>query len=937
MIQYNVIFNTTGDPDFQFVGTIKQYSNDQFRLKVYLPDSFDTGFTISANIKRADDEIGSYVLAFSTDHWVLDFVPFTTLISGELQVTIQAVDGSANVFVFKTVTLNVEETVAPSDFDPAVDSPEYTTIIASLATKQPLDGDLTSIAALTGTGHLQRTGANTYVLNDMANFATLDSGGKVPANQLPSYVDDVIEGIYVNSTTFTVGGEPIVLETGKIYVSTNTHLTYRYSGSELIQLGTVAETDPVFTASNAFSITGTDKTNWNEAYSWGNHANAGYASNTAITNAGNWDTAFGWGNHANAGYLINSSQVITDLGNTTSTLTSNLGNLTNSVSDLSNTVSTINGSYLTASSTTITDIVNTANQTTTDLSNLTNVVANKVNTSLLGQVNGVATLDEAGKVPSSQLPSFVDDVLEYANLAGFPETGESGKIYIAIDTGLTYRWSGTIYAEISQSLALGNTSSTAFRGDLGKEAYDWGNHANGGYALNTAIANASNWDTAFGWGNHANAGYLTAEADTLDTVATRGNTTNSATINFVSSNQTNYNTNGTNGYLTGQVGWNADVGTLDIGLYNGTVLHSGQQTLYWVKADETITVGDVVQFNGVAGFTPKVKKAVPSEINNNPSLLMGIASGNIADEANGYVTTFGMLRNVTTTGLSLGDILFYNSNTNASAGTLTTTQPEAPNAKIQLAAVVRLATGEASNGELLVRVQTPVSISDDSSVQLTNLANGEVLAYNGTSARWENKEVVSLGLNVALTNIANDQYLAYDNGVWINRDLIVYGTVNSVGINTTTTALTVNGTVTNSGNLSVDVASGYIIPTTANSDNYNAAFGWGNHQAVGYVVGSLSPTVTADNIAVYNGTTGLLIKDGGVPISSVGNVVGAGTVVSGNVATFNGTTGAILGAGYTVETSITNVATALPTSSAVTTYVDAQIGDIETILDDIIG
>jgi hypothetical protein len=885
MLEYNVIFNTTGDPDNQFVGTIKQYSNDQFRLKVYLPDSFDTGYTISANIKRADDEIGSYVLAFSTDHWVLDFVAFTTLISGELQVTIQAVDGSANVFVFKTVTLNVEETVAPSDFDPAVDSPEYTTIIASLATKQPLDGDLTSIAALTGTGHLEKTGANTYVLNNMANFATLDNTGKVPAEQLPSYVDDVIEGIYVNSTTFTVGGEPIVLETGKIYVSTNTHLTYRYSGSELIQLGTVAETDPVFIASPANNITNNMITNWNEAYSWGNHANSGY--------------------------LTNSSQVITDLGNTTSTLTSNLGNLTNSVSDLSNTVSTINGSYLTASSTTITDIVNTANQTTTDLSNLTNVVANKVNTSLLGAVNGVATLDEAGKVPSSQLPSFVDDVLEYANLAGFPETGETGKIYIAIDTGLTYRWSGTIYAEISQSLALGNTSATAFRGDLGAEAYNWG--------------------------NHALAGYLTTEADTLDTVATRGNTTNSATINFVSSNQTNYNTNGTNGYLTGQVGWNADVGTLDIGLYNGTVLHSGQQTLYWVKADETITVGDVVQFNGVAGFTPKVKKAVPSEINNNPSLLMGIASANIADEANGYVTTFGMLRNVTTTGLSLGDILFYNSNTNASAGTLTTTQPEAPNAKIQLAAVVRESTGGGLNGELLVRVQTPVSISDDSSVQLTNLANGEVLAYNGTSARWENKEVVSLGLNVALTNIANDQYLAYQDGTWVNRDLIVYGTVNSVGINTTTTALSVNGTVTDTGNLSVDVASGYIIPTTANSDNYNAAFGWGNHQAVGYVVGSLTPTVTADNIAVYNGTTGLLIKDGGVPISSVGNVVGAGTVVSGNVATFNGTTGAILGTGYTVETSITNVATALPTSSAVTTYVDAQIGDIETILDDIIG
>lgn len=77
-----------------------------------------------------------------------------------------------------------------------------------------------------------------------------------------------------------------------------------------------------------------------------------------------------------------------------------------------------------------------------------------------------------GKVPFSQLPSYVDDVLEFANLASFPTTGESGKIYIAIDTNVTYRWTGTGYAEISASLALGETSSTAYRGDRGKIAFD---------------------------------------------------------------------------------------------------------------------------------------------------------------------------------------------------------------------------------------------------------------------------------------------------------------------------------------------------------------------------------------------------------------------------------------------------------------------------------
>ena len=89
-----------------------------------------------------------------------------------------------------------------------------------------------------------------------------------------------------------------------------------------------------------------------------------------------------------------------------------------------------------------------------------------------GAANGLAELDANGKVPSSQLPSYVDDVLEYASTSNFPSTGETGKIYVAKDTNRTYRWGGSSYVEISASLALGETSSTAYAGDKGKEAYD---------------------------------------------------------------------------------------------------------------------------------------------------------------------------------------------------------------------------------------------------------------------------------------------------------------------------------------------------------------------------------------------------------------------------------------------------------------------------------
>ena len=101
------------------------------------------------------------------------------------------------------------------------------------------------------------------------------------------------------------------------------------------------------------------------------------------------------------------------------------------------------------------------------LSNVTNDA--QVKRTEMGVAGGVATLDESGLVPSSQLPSFVDDVLEFDNLTSFPGKGESGKIYVDTTTNLTYRWTGSTYIEISKSLALGETSSTAYPGDKGVE------------------------------------------------------------------------------------------------------------------------------------------------------------------------------------------------------------------------------------------------------------------------------------------------------------------------------------------------------------------------------------------------------------------------------------------------------------------------------------
>lgn len=110
-----------------------------------------------------------------------------------------------------------------------------------------------------------------------------------------------------------------------------------------------------------------------------------------------------------------------------------------------------------------------------------NALATKLDANQKGAANGVASLNGSGQVPAEQLPSYIDNVVEgyYYNGAFYEDsahtqliTGETGKIYVDLATEQTYRWSGSMYVKISSTLELGETSTTAYRGDRGKAAYD---------------------------------------------------------------------------------------------------------------------------------------------------------------------------------------------------------------------------------------------------------------------------------------------------------------------------------------------------------------------------------------------------------------------------------------------------------------------------------
>ena len=91
----------------------------------------------------------------------------------------------------------------------------------------------------------------------------------------------------------------------------------------------------------------------------------------------------------------------------------------------------------------------------------------------IGEVSGNLPASRiSGTIAAANLPSYVDDVLEYASLSNFPTKGESGKIYTAVDTNKIYRWSGSEYVVISETIALGTTHSSAGYGDESRAAYN---------------------------------------------------------------------------------------------------------------------------------------------------------------------------------------------------------------------------------------------------------------------------------------------------------------------------------------------------------------------------------------------------------------------------------------------------------------------------------
>lgn len=207
----------------------------------------------------------------------------------------------------------------------------------------------------------------------------------------------------------------------------------------------------------------------------------------------------------------------------------------------------------------------------------------------------------------------------------------------------------------------------------------------------------------------------------------------------------------------GRTYWNRDDGTMDVDLYGGSVLQVGQEIHYYAKntSGGLIANGTPVMFTGTVGSSGKLTFGLAVADGSVPAeYMMGVATQDIADNAFGYVTSFGLVRGFNTTGAPYGevwadgDLLYFDP---ATPGTWTNVKPAAPNISVPVAVVVNAGSG--GSGSIFVRMELSESLNNLQDVYINGggpLA-GQVMIYDATQQRWENHHLTA-GANIAITN-----------------------------------------------------------------------------------------------------------------------------------------------------------------------------------------
>ena len=434
------------------------------------------------------------------------------------------------------------------------------------------------------------------------------------------------------------------------------------------------------------------------------------------------------------------------------------------------------------------------NQITNGAGYITGITSGNVTTALgftpenaanKGIANGYASLDGGGLVPSTQLPSYVDDVLEFANLAALPATGETGKIYVALDTNKIYRWSGSAYIEVSPTVGT-----------------IWGG-ITGTLSNQTDLQNALNAKQA----SLSGTGFVKSTA---------------GTISYDTATYYPYPTGDTTQY----VGGDGSLIAFPIAGQSGTIVR-----LVRNNTGATLTKGTVIYISGATGNNPVVSKAIATG-DATSAQTFGLCQANIANNATGYVVIMGDLIGLDTSAFTEGQQLYLSGTV---AGTFTATKQYAPIHLVYIGVITR---SHPTLGQIEVKIQNGYELDEIHDVSAQSPANNDIIAYNTSNSLWEKKSIATtLGFTpynatnpnnyialTALSFVAGSG--AYNNTTGVitiptNNSQLTNGSnyITLTGLSSTATGLTYTNTT---GVFSL--TAGYEIPTTASIATWDTAY-----------------------------------------------------------------------------------------------------------------
>ena len=422
-----------------------------------------------------------------------------------------------------------------------------------------------------------------------------------------------------------------------------------------------------------------------------------------------------------------------------------------------------------------------ANVVSSDLSN-TAVVANSYAGSMANASNAyAASVGAAGNAYTSYVHNLANAAFDRANLsndvllvdtvwatanAAFERANLSNDVLL-VDTVWVTTNAAYDMANAANLLAFNtgiganawvNTVASAvnsYSESIGAAANAWANSvaASGNAWTNTIAVAANNWANT----KLSNTSGVTFDGNlTISSDLTIGNNLYSINSAFFDT------TTSIPAVAKGQIVWNGNEETFDMGMANGSILQVGQELYYRVKnqSGSTITEGTVVMSAGTLGASGRILVTPAVSDGSFPSkYLMGVATGTMLNGEDGYVTAFGKVHGIDTSMWSEGDILYANVSV---AGAFQNTAPSAPNTKTTVAIVINK---HAVNGTIFVRPTYGSKINEDEMVELDGLTNGDVLQYVSANGRFENKNT--------LVNVYNLANAAFDRANLSNDVLLV--------------------------------------------------------------------------------------------------------------------------------------------------------------------